>query len=100
MGQTVEGALDEMVVRYPGDEVGVFCANLAQALRLGTPLADALEEQASHARAVALRRAEEAARGLSAKLVLPLVAFIFPQVFLIGLGPVALRLFGPGGVLR
>jgi len=100
LGQTTEAGLMEMARRYPSDDLAVVSAGLIQGVRLGSPLADVFEEQASHFRAMALRRAEEGARALSTRLVLPLVAFIFPQVFLIGLGPVALRLLGPGGLLR
>src|SRR5579875_3674384 len=100
LGRSVEEAWAEMSRLYPGEDLAVLSTHLIQALRMGTPVTDALEVQASHARALARQRAEEGARSLSAKLVLPLIAFIFPQVFLIGLGPVALRLFGPGGPLR
>jgi tight adherence protein C len=100
LGQTPEDGLAEMIRRYPGDDLAVVASGLAQAIRLGSPLAQILEEQAAHFRMVALRQAEEGARRLSTRLVLPLVAFIFPQVFIVGLGPVALRLFGPGGLLK
>lgn len=100
LGQTPEAGFAEMARRYPGDDLAAVSAGLVQGIRLGSPLADVLEAQASHFRVLALRRAEEAARALTTRLVLPLVAFIFPQVFIIGLGPVALRLLGPGGLLR
>jgi tight adherence protein C len=100
LGRTPEDGLAEMTRRYPGEDLAAVMAGLAQAINLGSPLAEVLEEQAAHLRTLALRRAEEAARRLSARLVLPLVAFIFPQVFIIGLGPVVLRLLGPGGLLR
>jgi len=100
LGRTPEDGLAEMVRRYPTEDLVVASAALLQGLRLGSPLAEILQEQAAHARSLALRRAEESARQLSTRLVLPLVVFIFPQVFIIGLGPVALRLLGPGGLLR
>lgn len=100
LGRTPDEAMAEMVRRYPGDALSVVAATLAQSVRLGSPLADALEAQASHLRRLMLRRAEEAARGLAVRLVLPLVVCVFPQVFIIGLGPVALKLLGPGGPLR
>lgn len=100
LGRAPEEALAEMARRSPGDDLAVVAAGLAHGARLGSPIAEILEEQAAHFRALALRRAEEGARQLSTRLVLPLVAFVFPQVFIIGLGPVALRLIGPGGLLR
>ncbi len=100
LGRTPEDGLAEMARRYPGDELGLVAAGLAHGIRLGSPMAEILEQQAAHFRALALRRAEEGARMLSTRLVLPLVAFVFPQVFIIGLGPLALRLIGPGGLLH
>jgi len=100
LGRTVEEGLAEMTRRYPGDALSVVAAALAQSARLGSPLADVLEGQASHLRRVALRRAEEAARALAVRLVVVLVVCVFPQVFIIGLGPVVIRLLGPGGLLR
>ena len=100
LGRTPEEGMAEMVRRYPGDALSMVAATLAQSVRLGSPLADALEAQASHLRRLMLRRAEEAARGLAVRLVLPLVVCVFPQVFIVGLGPVALRLLGPDGMLR
>ncbi len=100
LGRTPEDGLAELARRYPGDDLAVVASGLTQSIRLGSPVAATLGEQAAHFRALALRRAEEGARGLSTRLVLPLVAFVFPNVFIIGLGPIALRLFGPGGLLR
>jgi|GEM_PF-1462434 len=100
LGRAPEDALADMGRRAPGDDLAVVAAGLAHGIRLGSPIAEILEEQAAHFRGLALLRAEEGARKLSTRLVLPLVAFVFPQVFMIGLGPVALRLIGPGGLLR
>lgn len=100
LGASPEQALEALGRRYPSEDVGAAVAVLGQGLRLGTPLADVLSEQAAHLRALSLRRAEEAARGLTSRLVLPLAAFIFPAVFIIGLGPVLLRLLEIVGGLR
>jgi len=99
-GRTLEEGMAELLRRYPVEALSVAASTLGQSARLGSPLADALQAQASHLRRMALRRAEEAARALAVKLVLPLVVCVFPQVFIIGLGPVALKLLGPGGLLR
>ncbi len=100
LGRTPEDGLAELMRRYPGDELATASAALSQGMRFGSPIAELLEEQAAHCRALALRRAQEEARALSTRLVLPLLVCVFPQVFIVGLGPVALRLFGPGGILR
>jgi tight adherence protein C len=100
LGQTPEAGLAKMAERFPDKDLAVVSAGFVQQIRLGTPLADVLEEQAAHFRVVALRRAEERARTLTTRLILPLVLFIFPLVFIVGLGPIVLRLLGPGGLLR
>ncbi|HEV2359776.1 MAG TPA: type II secretion system F family protein, partial [bacterium] len=91
VGRTPEEALADLARRFPGDEVAGMAAAVAQSLRIGAPLADVFEAQAAHARSVALHGAREAAQKLSTHLVLPLVLFFFPVVFLIGLGPVAIK---------
>jgi tight adherence protein C len=100
LGRTPEEGLADLARRFPGDDLVMVAAALSQGMRFGSPIAEVLEEQAAHCRALALRRAQEEARALSTRLVLPLAVFVFPQVFIVGLGPVALRLFGPGGALR
>jgi len=99
-GRTLEEGMAELVRRYPVEALSAVASTLGQSARLGSLLAGALQAQAAHLRRMALRRAEEAARALAVKLVVPLVVCVFPQVFIIGLGPVALTLLGRGGLLR
>jgi pilus assembly protein TadC len=100
LGRTPDAALAGLTRRYPLDELAAVTAAVAQSLRIGAPLADVLEMQAAHCRTMSLHRAREAAQRLSTQLVLPLVAFIFPVVFLIGLAPVALKVARLIGVIR
>jgi pilus assembly protein TadC len=100
VGREPGDALEALARRYPLDEVAAVAAAVAQSLRIGAPLADVFEAQAAHCRTVTLYRAREAAQKLSTQLVLPLVAFIFPVVFMIGLGPVALKIAHLVGMLR
>jgi pilus assembly protein TadC len=100
VGRAPDDALEGLARRYPLDEVAAVAAAVAQSLRIGAPLADVFEAQAAHCRTVGLHRAREAAQKLSTQLVLPLVAFFFPVVFIIGLGPVALKIARLIGVLR
>jgi tight adherence protein C len=100
MGRAPDDALAALARRYPLDELAAVTAAVAQSLRIGAPLADVLEMQAAHCRTMSLHRAREAAQRVSTQLVLPLVAFIFPVVFLIGLGPVALKVARLIGVMR
>ena len=100
VGREPDDALENLARRYPFDELTAAVAAVAQSLRTGAPLADVLEAQAAHCRALAIHRSREAAQKLSTQLVLPLVAFIFPVVFIIGLGPVAIRVARLLGLLR
>jgi len=100
VGRPADDALDDLARRYPLDEVAAAAAAVAQSLRVGAPLAEVFEAQAAHCRILTLHRAREAAQKLSTQLVLPLVAFIFPVVFIIGLGPVALKIARLVGMLR
>jgi tight adherence protein C len=100
MGREPDDALENLARRYPFDELTAAAAAVAQSLRIGAPLADVLEAQAAHCRALAIHRSREAAQKLSTQLVLPLVAFIFPVVFIIGLGPVAIKVAHLVGLLR
>ena len=100
VGRAPDDALDDLARHYPLDEVAAAAAAVAQSLRVGAPLAEVFEAQAAHCRTLTLHRAREAAQKLSTQLVLPLVAFIFPVVFIIGLGPVALKIARLVGMLR
>jgi tight adherence protein C len=59
-----------------------------------------LRDQASELRAKRRQRAEEAARKLPLKLLFPLILFILPPLFIILVGPAALRLADSFSVLR
>ncbi|HET7265281.1 MAG TPA: type II secretion system F family protein [bacterium] len=100
VGRAPDDALADLARRYPLDEVAAAAAAVAQSLRIGAPLADVFETQAAHCRSLALHRARESAQRLSTQLVLPLIAFIFPVVFIVGLGPVALRVARLVGLIR
>jgi Flp pilus assembly protein TadB len=100
VGKAPDDALADLAGRFPLDEVAAVAAAVAQSLRIGAPLAEVFEAQAAHCRTLALHRARENAQRLSTQLVLPLVVFIFPVVFIIGLGPVALKIGHVIGVLH
>lgn len=65
---------------------------LAQTLKYGTPLAQALRVLASEMRTDRMLRIEEKAIRLPALLVIPLILFIMPAVFIALVGPSVLEL--------
>ncbi|WP_051328711.1 type II secretion system F family protein [Geminicoccus roseus] len=67
-------------------------STLAQALRYGTPLTHALRVLAAEMRQERMVAMEEKAARLPALLVLPLILFIMPSLFIVLIGPSILQL--------
>ncbi len=85
-------ALFNLAERVNLPSVRSVVTTLAQTMRYGTPLAQALRSVASDLRNDSLLRLEERANRLPVLLTLPLMLFIMPTIFLIVAGPAALRL--------
>ncbi len=84
-------AWKHLAERIPAYEVTTFAAAVVQAEQLGTSVAQVLRAQGD---AVRMRRAmaiREAAAKMPTKLLFPLIFFIFPCVFVVILGPGAIR---------
>jgi tight adherence protein C len=81
-----------MADRVDVDAIRQFVAMLVQTDRLGTPIAQALGTFADGLRAQRMLRAEENAAKTSIKLLFPLIAFIFPALFVVLLGPALIRM--------
>ncbi len=64
---------------------------LNQSVRFGTPLSEALRQLTAEARLLRISRIEEQAGRLAVTLLFPVMAFILPCLFLIIVGPIALR---------
>jgi tight adherence protein C len=80
-----------------GERTGVesfqrLAATLSQTLRYGTPLAQALRVLAAEMRQERMTWMEERAARLPALLVLPLILFILPCLFIVLIGPSAIRI--------
>ena len=81
MAEAVE-ALDDL-----GDAAVPLVAALRGSARYGTPLRGPLEQVAADARTMRRRRAEEEARTLPVRLLLPLVLCILPAFGLLAVVP-------------
>jgi tight adherence protein C len=77
-----------------------FVTAVLQAEHYGVPISHVLRDQAKELRAKRRQRAEEAARKLPLKLLFPLILFILPPLFIILIGPAALRLADSFGTFR
>ncbi len=66
---------------------------LTQTSRFGTSVAKALRVHADAMRIQRRQRAEEIAAKAAVKLIFPLIFFIFPAMFVVLLGPAAIRMY-------
>lgn len=87
-----EEALMRMAERIDMPSIRSIVQTLAQTLRYGTPLAQALRVIAAEMREDALIQLEERANQLPALLTVPMMLFVLPTIFLIVGGPAALQL--------
>ena len=94
MGVTRAAALERMVARTNVDELATFVAVLVQSTNLGVSIAQVLQTQSAQMRDRRRQRAEELARQASVKMVLVLVVFFFPVLFIVLLGPTLPQFFG------
>lgn len=86
------GTPRQEALRNLGERTGLpdfrsFVAMLIQTDRFGTSVADALRVHADELRTKRRQRAEEEAAKLTVKLIIPIVLFIFPSIFIVILGP-------------
>lgn len=87
MGMTRVEALQRLAERAGVDELHTFIAVLIQSNQLGVSIAQVLHTQADQMRLKRRQRAEELARQASVKIVVVLVFFIMPTLFIVILGP-------------
>jgi len=92
LGVSRQTALEAMVARTDVSDIRHFVVALGQANRYGVPIVQALRVQATDAREQRRSRAEERAQKLSVKLLFPLVFCILPSLFVVLLGPAAIRI--------
>ncbi|MEB3221669.1 MAG: type II secretion system F family protein [Candidatus Sericytochromatia bacterium] len=93
LGRPRGDALKEMARRVGLKEVNSVVLAMVQAEAMGTGVAKNLRIQSEIARDNRMQRAQEQAMQAPVKLSFPLVFFIFPVVFIVIFGPVALELF-------
>jgi tight adherence protein C len=87
-----DDALRRLADRLDMPSVNSIVTTLAQTLKYGTPLAQALRVVAAELRNDALLRLEEQAGRMPVLLTVPMILFILPSLFLIIGGPAFLRI--------
>jgi len=72
--------------------VKAVCTALIQAERYGTPVGQALRVMAKENREIRMSEAERKAAALPPKLTVPMILFFLPVLFLVIMGPAAIKL--------
>jgi tight adherence protein C len=76
--------------------VKAVATSLIQAERYGTPVSQALRVMAKENRDIRMGEAEKKAAALPPKLTVPMIVFFLPVLFIVILGPAAIRFWGMG----
>ena len=85
-------AYENLSARTGIDGVKSVCLALQQSERYGTPLGHALRVMAQENRDMRMTAAEKKAAALPPKLTVPMIVFFLPVLFVVIMGPTAIRL--------
>lgn len=92
IGKSRSDAFASLGERSTAPEIKNFVSALVQADRLGLPIAAVLREQTQNMRLVRRQRAEEKAQKVTVKILFPVLICIFPALFIVIIGPGAIRI--------
>jgi tight adherence protein C len=92
LGKGRNEALTDMANRVGVDDLKSFVTAVTYIARLGGSLVDVIRIQAQAMRIKRRQRAEEKAMKTPVKIMIPLVFFIFPSMFIVILGPAGLSI--------
>lgn len=93
LGAPRKKALKNMTDRVQVDELDSFVSAVVQAEELGASIGEVLRIQADQIRTRRRQTIEEQAQKAPVKMLIPMVLFIFPTIFIVVLGPVGLKLY-------
>ncbi len=96
MGMRRVDAIRGMGARASSLELRSFCTAVVQAGELGIPIANVLREQAQEMRLKRRQRADEQARKVPVKMVVPLCLLFLPSIFVVVLGPAVITIMHSG----
>lgn len=91
-GMPRSGALRSLAERTSDNDLRRFVSAIVQAESYGVPVGQVLRVQAGELRVKRRQRAEEQAMKLPVKVLFPLVTCILPAMFIVLLGPAAIRI--------
>jgi tight adherence protein C len=91
LGSSRIDSLKEMADRIDAVDIYSFCSILIQAEKMGASIGKTLKEQAEKLRYERFIDAEQRGAVASTKLVVPMIFFIFPMIFIVVIGPYVLQ---------
>lgn len=92
MGKPRRDALRDLGHRSGVDDVVAFTGAVIQADQLGVSIGNVLRLQSEQMRMKRRQRAEQKAMKAPIKMLIPLILFIFPTIFIVVMGPAAIGL--------
>lgn len=92
LGLSRREALENLRTRTDVPDLNGFVLSLLQADALGMPMTRVLQTQADEMRRRRRQRVREAAAKLPVKLIVPLILFIFPALFIVIIGPAVIQI--------
>jgi tight adherence protein C len=87
-------AMRAMAERTSLPDLKSFCSAMVQADSLGIPIARVLRIQSQEMRTKRRQRAEEKAQQVPVRIMIPLVIFILPCLFIVIMGPAGIQMAG------
>jgi len=96
MGRVRRDVLHDLGIRTGVDDVRALSAILIQAERFGSSIAQALRVQSEAMRVKRRQMAEEKAQKTAVQMLFPMVLFIFPGIFVVLVGPAAIKMMEAG----
>lgn len=91
IGKTRREALRDLSVRNGVSDLTKFVDAIMQADQLGVSLGNVLRTQSDQIRVLRRQRVEEKAMKAPVKMLIPMVLFIFPTIFIVLLGPAVIQ---------
>lgn len=92
LGKTRREALSDMSKRCEIGDVKIFTSSMIQAEQLGVSIGKVLRIQSEQMRNKRRQRAQEQAMKAPVKMIIPMVMFIFPSIFIVILGPAMIQI--------
>ena len=96
LGRSNIESMRDLARRVDVDDLSTLISAIVQADMLGLAIANVLRVQSERLREKRTQRAREAAQKAPIKMVVPLVFFIFPALFIVILGPAFIKILESG----